>query len=136
MLLAANADVYFDNSLVRLGDLSTLRLGRQVLALTKWINQGTDIQLQLRTNSQDAWIFQPPVNAQVLNQTAFFLGAARCDNRLAHLLASAGHELVNPAFAIHVIETHSASRQGSLYDTKGSVFGAGRDVLLSDRHLF
>ncbi len=155
---AVNADIYFDDSLLRLGDPQTLNLHNQVLALMKWTKQPqqpqnpqsqkekfqqeqeqeshVELQLQLRTNSQDAWIFQPPLNASVVEQSDFFMGVARCDNRLADILTLSGHPVVNPAFAIHAIEIHSGVRQGSLYNPKGAPIGDVRDVLLSDRYLF
>jgi hypothetical protein len=92
--------------------------------------------MNLRTDSQDAWIFQPPVNQAVIELSAFSMGIARCDNRIAEILATSGHHVYNPAFAIHAIELHSNQRQGSLYGIKGAAFGPGRNVLLSDRHLF
>ena len=132
-----NADIFFDESLFRFGDVRTLDLRRNVLALAKWMmKREDDISLQLRTNSQDAWIFQPPVHADVIALSDFYMGIPRCDNRVAEVLTLAGHPVLDPAFAIHAIELHSTKRVGSVYELKGSAPGPLRDVLLSDRHLF
>ena len=93
--IIANADIYFDKSLFRLGDPQTLNLEGSVLSLLKWKDKNTQktlapnemdkiqsesqddnvdrainfpnaITLQLRTDSQDAWIFQPPLNESVV----------------------------------------------------------------------
>ena len=133
----ANADIYFDNSLVRLGNPKTLQLKKKVLALLKWrpSDSGDGLNLSLRTDSQDAWIFQTPINPELIEFSQFFLGAVRCDNRIAELLTLAGYEVINPAFAIHAIESQSGSRSG-LYDLKGAASGTGRDVLISDQYIF
>ena len=136
--IAANSDIYFDKSLVRLGDPSTLQLNNTVLALLKW-RQAADQRgpsLSLRTDSQDAWIFQPPLHDALLSKMGFYMGAVRCDNRLADILFKAGYHVINPAFAIHAIELQSFNRQGGLYDLKGSAVGDGRNVFLSDKFVF
>jgi hypothetical protein len=132
----ANADIYFDNSLLRLGDLRSLDLGNTILALSKWTYINDDLSLQLRTNTQDAWIFKAPLNFEAVVNSNFHMGKARCDNRLAYVLAECGYTLINPAFAIHAIELQTTSREGKLYSVNGSVPGAVRELLLSDRFQF
>ena len=75
-ILSANADIYFDDTLRRFGDISTLNLHNEVLALLKWmdINGSSSLSLTLRTDSQDAWIFQTPLNSSIINQSNFVLG--------------------------------------------------------------
>jgi len=134
-IILANSDIYFDNSLVRLGDTRTLQLNRQVLVLTKWTPADNGVNMNLRTDSQDAWIFQPPMNTSVIAQSDFYLGAVRCDNRIAEILHTSGHPLINPSFAIHAIELQTLQRTG-IYDLKGAAMGDVRDVFFSDKHIF
>ena len=139
----ANSDIYFEEEgLLYLGDSKTLMFPKMFFALSKWIlpKGNTSItkakELQLRIESQDAWIFQPPVANQVVAATDFYLGAPRCDNVLAHILSRSGYRIINPAFAIKAIEVDSRKRVGSLYKHSGSVLGVGKNVLLSDKFVF
>lgn len=137
-ILAANADIYFDDSLGLLGDPQTLDLQGGVLGLLKWTESGAgSASLNIRTDSQDAWVFQPPIGPRVIEEASFVLGVAKCDNRIAEILHSNGHNVSNPAFAIHAIEVHNTERAGvGFYGMKGSPAGPYRDVLLSDRKSF
>lgn len=134
---AVNADIFFDNSLLRFGDFSTLDLEDNVLALSKWKDEGDgERSLYLRTDSQDAWIFRSPIRSEALPYLDFSMGQPRCDNRLAFVLRAVGHTVINPAFAIRATEVQGKVRAGSLYGQSGAVVGDGANVLLSDRHVF
>ena len=86
---------------------------------------------------QDAWIFQPPINYDVIFKSNFIMGVSRCDNVIAEILAQNGHIVNNPAFAIHAIEVHNTQREGlGSYTHKNAVLGNGREVLLSDQMIF
>ena len=154
--------------------MTYLNLTGRLLALLKWHDpaekwergdkgekgdEGDDsIYLTLRTDSQDAWVFQPPVRTMttdntmhinsdnnntdninsIIAQSDFYLGIPRCDNRIAEIFISNGYIVLNPTFAIHAIEIHNSIRKNSpiLYTTKGAVYGKGRDILLSDIFIF
>jgi hypothetical protein len=74
-LYLANADIYFDQTLLRLGNSQHLDLRRKVLALLKWIDRGADgLSMSLRTDSQDAWIFQPPMSLDMIKKADFAMG--------------------------------------------------------------
>ena len=136
--MTANADIYFDRSLQLFGDPNTLDLNGTVLALLKYTenNQGY-ASLNVRTDSQDAWIFIPPINNNVIIKSNFIMGVPRCDNVIAEILTQNGHIVNNPAFAIHAIEVHNTQREGlGSYTHKNAVSGNGREVLLSDQMLF
>lgn len=92
--------------------------------------------LQLRIESQDAWIYQPPISELVIAQSTFHVGAPRCDNVLAALFTAAGCEVINPAFAIRATEIESRSRVASMYGHEGSAFGKGKFVFISDKFVF
>ena len=137
--MTANADIYFDDTLAFLlfneNDQPVL-LQRRVLALLKWIDRGEALSLHLRSDSQDAWIFEPPLHQQVLDRSDFHMGVTRCDNRLVDIFETSGHDVVNPAFAIHAIEIQNTMRVGVLYNIKGSVPGDVKNIFLTDLHQF
>jgi predicted O-linked N-acetylglucosamine transferase (SPINDLY family) len=138
-VMVANSDIYFDHTLKRLvGKYNKITyFGNTVLTLLKWHKQTeTELKFLLRSDSQDAWIFQPPLNSSIIDHSDFYIGAVRCDNRLAELLVIGGHHVINPAFAIHAIEIQNTPRDGKLYNVKGSAFGDVRNVLISHQSIF
>lgn len=132
LIFLANSDIYFDNTLLRLKNAAQLQLRQHLFALLKWVDIGDNLYLPLRTDSQDAWIFQPPVRDSVVESSDFPMGVPKCDNRLAYLFGANNYTVTNPAFSIHAIEIQSKQRVGSLYGTKGAPFGETADILLSD----
>jgi tetratricopeptide (TPR) repeat protein len=144
LVALVNADIYFDESLSQFGDLVTLDLHGDVLALSRWsVDSNGNRNLLLRTDAQDAWIFQPNIKSTVIDEGNFYLGVVKCDNRIAEILEQSGHHVYNPTFAIHAIEVHNSQRnpQGfyldqGLQESKASPNGPIRDVLISDRYIF
>ncbi len=143
LLSVANADIFFDNSLVRLckSPPALVNLTNKVFALGTWAEKTfpddkIGLSLTLRTDSQDAWIFRPPLSPLVSSYSDFNLGAVRADNVLAAILAASGYEVSNPMFGIHAIESDRRHRQGNLYDVGGAAFGPVSNVLLSDKLTF
>ena len=166
-MIIANADIYFDESLQRLPppvDISVSVMTDKsdrpswhntVLALTKWIDKGTreHLQVYLRTDSQDAWVFQSPLRYSLIPGDGagsgavgseaelldIEMGVARCDNRLAYILTRDPHyqtpvpyRVLNTPFAIHAIEYDKRPRTSGLYDTRGAIVGDGQNILYSD----
>lgn len=137
-MCVANADIYFDESLNR-----AAAPPRTVLALLKWrdtfeassrsLNFTDAVTMRLRIDSQDAWIFTPPLDKGVIDMSDFEMGLPRCDNRIAAILRSNGYEVRNPALFVRAIEYHTRRRSGDIYSIKGSVNGDGANVLLSVR---
>ena len=141
ILNVANSDIYFDESLAYLGNASTLILSEMILALSKWVypsgmEKVDEMSLPLRIESQDAWIFQPPVPSNILQRMDFYLGAPRCDNVLAEIFSAEGYNVINPAFSIKAIECSSKKTSDALYGQHGSVIGSGKFVFFSDRFIF
>lgn len=167
----ANADIYFDETLQKLplpdamrtkadGDADGVKQnGRQwsntILALEKWIDKGTreHLQLHLRTDTQDAWIFQSPIpfdssvdsndgsGSSVVteeNLLGFPVGAIRCDNRIAWIFAQDEHyarynySVLNTPFAVHAIEYDAKPREPALYGTAGSILGDVKSLPYED----
>lgn len=148
----ANADIYFDATL---GNLPlTTHAGMHswsntALALTKWIDKGVKghFRSHMRTDSQDAWIFQSPLQLPdsgtdpvTLEQSQktfelldFVLGAARCDNRIAFILANIyNYNVINAAFSVHAIEYDNRNRVDGVYGTEGAIIGEGLNLYIRD----
>ncbi len=112
-------------------------LTNKVLALGTWSEkifdeEQTGLSISLRTDSQDAWIFRPPISPLIVEHSNFNLGAVRADNVLAALLMAVGYDVSNPMFGIHAIEADKRNRAGNLYDVGGAAVGPVSNVLLSD----
>ena len=135
-VILANADIYFDGTLHKLALSRERALNNTVLALLRFEDRESNIELAFRTDSQDAWIFHSPLNKSLSAQADFYLGAPRCDNRLAELLRLAGHPVRNPPFLLHAVELDSAKAEPgwdegrNMYGTNGSVLGDGRHLLI------
>jgi hypothetical protein len=133
LILLGNSDIYFDDTLVSL-DVKSLEPGGIVFALSKWTDWDASnnfILLSPRIDSQDAWIFRSPIKEEVIYLSSFFLGAPRCDNRLAAILNISGHKVFNPSLSIHAIEFMSFDRIEKLYEMSGAAMGETMNVLLS-----
>ncbi|CAM9618058.1 unnamed protein product [Sphacelaria rigidula] len=120
----ANSDIFFDQSLARLGDPATLDMTSRVFALGTWqstltVDQGGAIMdatvggvnatFLPRVDSQDAWIFRSPLKESVLALAGFEMGRPRCDGRLARVFMDAGYVVTNPALSIVAHHLHSAA---------------------------
>lgn len=130
-VIVANSDIVFDDSLYRIAGCD---LSNRILALTKW-SYGSDgsISLNLRLDSQDAWVFKSPMGLSVVEKSNFPMGAPKCDNRLARLFYEASYKVLNPALTAHAVEvdlrTRSAAAHGSGVP---AVQGSTALVLFSD----
>jgi hypothetical protein len=152
-LAAANADIYFDSTLSRVAAFCPLTpvedegapgarstgalpsMHNRVCALLKWqadvSAEDAPPSITVRTDSQDAWIFQAPIKQEVLRSTDFYLGQPKCDNRLVRVLQQAGYQVSNPAFAVRAIE-YPYHFEVPVYDAQQAVPGEVADLLLSD----
>ncbi len=86
----------------------------------------------MRIDSQDSWVFRPPVYDEVLQLSDFRLGVPKCDNRVAAIFQQANYTVVNAAFAVRAIELQTEERKENLYGTKDTVVGRGTNLLISD----
>ena len=90
------------------------------------------ISINIRVDSQDAWIFSLPLPDSIIEQSDFPLGVTRCDNRLAAIFTEQGYKVSNPSLlGIRAIERMTTYRETSLYTWDGAVFGEVKNVLLS-----
>lgn len=108
-----NADIYFDETLQR---VDWENLDGVVYALTRhdMRSDGSTelVAPEIAHGCQDAWIFRAPLSFAPEN-TAFPLGVAGCDNRIAYELSQAGYALVNPCLTIHAIHLDICSRKNT-----------------------
>jgi hypothetical protein len=133
-VIVANSDIVFDESVYRIGGCN---LSNTVLALTKWsLTLDRSISLNLRLDSQDAWIFKAPIKLSVVEKSDFPMGAPKCDNRLARLFYEASYRVLNPALTARAIEVdpRGGARGDSAAYGSGvaAVKGSTALVLLSD----
>jgi hypothetical protein len=126
-----------------------------LLAILKWKDIGDFVQFTLRTDSQDAWIFKPPISSTIIHQSHFYLGLPRCDNRIAEIFYQENYTVLNTPFQIRAVEIQRDERlskayefsqlkdnefnekkpnnyRNGLYDQGNAVIGNGRSILLSD----
>jgi hypothetical protein len=100
--VVANSDIYFDDSLGRLGGVA---LADRCLALTRWDVQGDGHSKHLGwNNSQDAWVFRGHVRA--LDACDYCPGQPACDWRLAAELRRCGYEVLNPSRDVRAHHLH------------------------------
>src|ERR1700726_812036 len=94
-VIIANADIFFDETLALLEEET---LSGRMLCLSRW-DQATDGTLSHfdRPESQDAWIFEPPLPPIAAD---FCLGRSGCDNRLAYEAERAGLLVLNPSRSV------------------------------------
>ena len=82
-VIVSNNDIFFDRTLstALMHDFQS-----SVLALLRWEIQlrNQTSTLRLRADSQDAWIFRPPLPRKVF-QSNFYFGKLGADNRLARI---------------------------------------------------
>ncbi|KAG5177604.1 hypothetical protein JKP88DRAFT_332224 [Tribonema minus] len=122
--ILSNSDVYFDSSLGRLGNASASDMRAKVFALRWWGNG----QLVPRVDSQDSWLLTTPVPESVIAATAFPLGVARCDNRLAAVFEEHGFSVGSPSFALRSWHVDAVKPKPSHYGGATQVAGRGAFV--------
>jgi hypothetical protein len=100
-VVLANTDISFDESL---GLLIDHPLDGQMLCLSRW-DEGADGSARLfdQANSQDAWVFEPPLPRIT---APFGLGLPGCDNRVAYEAERAGLSLSNPSRTVRALHLH------------------------------
>ena len=105
--ILANADIYFDDQLELFRRWSLP--SETAFMLATWdVDDRGDSSLRYRNDSQDVWIFRGPVRPVA---SAYPVGVARCDNRIAYDLAVAGYTVENPSFSIKTHHLHAGERR-------------------------
>lgn len=101
-VIMANADIFFDETLALLEEES---LAGRMVCLSRWDQaaDGTFRHFEC-PESQDAWIFEPPIPPIAAN---FCLGKPGCDNRLAYEAERAGLLVSNPSRSVRARHLHN-----------------------------
>jgi hypothetical protein len=103
-VIIANADIFFDETLALLEEEP---LTGRMLCLSRWDQaiDGTFRHFE-RPESQDAWIFEPPIPPIAAD---FCLGKPGCDNRLAYEAERAGLQVSNPSQSVRAHHLHNTA---------------------------
>lgn len=120
IVIVANTDIFFDESLQ---DLTDYDLGNKFVTLLRWDVVSIEpeflrTQLNVRMNSQDAWLFYSPLR---VFPSDFPLGIPCCDNRVLFEAQSVGLQVINPALSIRSYHLHSTNIRN--YKTTERVLG-------------
>lgn len=92
----SNADIYFDDSLKCINDMEDdyfVALSRNDI-----LNHPVSKDEMLRDCSQDSWFIKTnkPIPKQLIEDSDFYLGEVRCDNRIAFWCLVNGYKPINP----------------------------------------
>ncbi|CAN0159173.1 unnamed protein product [Ascophyllum nodosum] len=140
VVIVANSDIFFDETLLRLGSPATLDMEGKVFALGAWKSKlvpsktgSSGVSFDIgsttlapesdfipRIDSQDAWIFRSPLSGSVKEASDFEMGRPRCDGRLAQVLTDAGYTVTNPSLSLVAHHLHS-SHSDSVGNSGGAV---------------
>jgi len=113
LIIMANSDIYFDNTLEK---VQSKDLVNHMYALLRYEDRkGKIILEEVRSDSQDAWIFKSPLkipNTFLLN---FPFGQLGCDNRFANLVFEAGITISNPCYDLFIYHVHESMMRPALW---------------------
>jgi hypothetical protein len=102
LLVIANSDIYFDETLQNLGvpekDLC--------VTLTRYEPDGSLYTDDLK-GSQDSWIFQSPIATP--EKSDFHFGVPGCDNHILYLLKKEGYTIENFCYDVRSHHLHSSA---------------------------
>ena len=106
-----NNDISFDEGLDEIDNTTGFDLEGHFICLTRW-DAMKDNSLKfkeparIRKNSQDAWIFKPPLPAKMIEKGGFYMGRPGCDGMTAYLATISGLKLLNPSKLIRIKHLH------------------------------
>ncbi|HKO99536.1 MAG TPA: FkbM family methyltransferase [Pyrinomonadaceae bacterium] len=121
-VVIANADIFFDQSLALVNDID---LDGKLLCLSRWdVQPDGSAHFFEHPSSQDAWIFQAPI--QPFN-CDFHLGKLGCDNLLAWEAANAGLKVSNPSRSIKAHHLHLS--QVRRYTNQERLHGPSKSIV-------
>lgn len=106
----ANADIRFDETI---GLIEERHLRGAFIVLSRWhvLPDGT-VQFDAQAScAQDAWCFLTLITVPA--EANFSCGCAGCDNKIAHLMRSAGYGVYNPAYSIRLFHHHTPGTGGN-----------------------
>ena len=111
LCVLCNNDMSFDESLNEITCDEEFDLEGHFISLTRW-DLGYDNSLRfkrparIRKNSQDAWIFKPPVPLKMIEKGGFYMGRPGCDGMVSYLAVISGLKVFNPSLIVHAKHLH------------------------------
>ena len=112
-IILANSDIYFNDTLEKINNIDLSKKVLCLLRYNKLENDEIDIFRHFgepRTDSQDSWIFNSPLNVD-LDKIDFNFGIPGCDNIFASELYNSNYELSNPSYDIISIHLHNSNER-------------------------
>lgn len=118
----ANADIWFDETLLLVAAIDPADMRDDVFCLTRWDVQPDGSSVFLNScDSQDAWVWVGPMRAGVDGSAR--MGQAGVDNRIAASFQEAGYTRVsNPSRSVKIFHEHQSGVRR--YDAADKVTGA------------
>lgn len=114
-IVIANADIYFDETLMQLKNVDLIN-DKKVFCQLRWEYEGEDSTVKIfsangipRYDSQDAWAYHSAHNDLLYNHIRAFqfqLGQAGCDNHMTYLFKILGFGIINDPMLFHCIHYH------------------------------
>jgi hypothetical protein len=103
IIIFANNDIYFDDSLLKLNNVD---MTNKCFALLRYeVLEDNSIKIHGPVIwSQDTWILQTPI--KIPNKSNFFFGLPGCDNSILYLLRNEGYIVSNPCYDILTYHLH------------------------------
>jgi len=113
IIILANSDIYFDESLQ---NIHYIDFNKTFYALNKYnLDKNNNLVLDGRHNSQDTWIWKPPINI-IQNENnsndlfdkndGIILGVGSCDTRILKVVEDSGYKIRNICRQIRSIHNH------------------------------
>ena len=111
-----NNDISFDESLDEIENATDFDLDGHFICLTRWdVMKDNSLKfkepVRVRKNSQDAWIFKPPLPAKMIEKGGFYMGRPGCDGMIAYLATISGLKLLNPSKLIRIKHFHLSNHR-------------------------
>lgn len=113
IIILANSDIYFNNTLDKIHDLN---FDNTFFALNKYnLQKNGEIILYESIHSQDVWIWKTPIKVirDKNNENDFFdeedgviLGIGGCDNRIVRIMKNTGYNVKNIGNKLQCIHNH------------------------------
>jgi hypothetical protein len=121
--ILSNSDIYFDNSLSKINNLTISNNFYALLRYDEDIKGNKNIFKRHglpRDDSQDCWIFRSPLNIDI-NKLNFTLGTPGCDSIIANIVHECDIKVSNPS--LDIITTHVHNTNYRTYNDSDVIHG-------------
>ena len=109
--ILCNNDISFDESVDHIRFSDTFDLEGYFICLTRWdLMRDNSLKFKqparIRKNSQDAWIFKPPLSLKMIEKGGFYMGRPGCDGMVSYLATISGLKVFNPSLLVKAKHLH------------------------------